>query len=796
MAQSVQQFRVFLSSPGDVHEERKIVRDLIKEALPYSPFIRGRATFDVVSWDDPHAAPGLDARLTPQEAINRKLPKPSECDIVVVILWGRMGTPLPPEITREDGSTYQSGTEWEFEDAINTAKAKSRPTILLYQRTEEPKIGLGDQEFQEKREQYQKVQAFFERFRGDLGSLSGTIATYETIDAFHELLRQQLDSVVSGFLGQDYSEELGVTKAAVETMLGILKEQQVPPEQLEAKLKEIAERHLELTEKLHSLSNSNDEPEITQRREQAAEAIEQGDYDKAADLLEEAVGIDRQAIDEQQDALDRRKLSAAATIAQQGELERTRLNYRKAVEHFAEAASLVPTSEADVRFDYLMKHASILDDQGREFGDNPALVKSIEMYRLILEERTRLRVPLDWARTQNSLGNALRSLGQRESGTERLEQAVDAYRAALLERTRERAPLDWAQTQNNLGNALQNLGERESGTERLEQAVDAYRAALEERTREHVPLQWASTQNNLGLVLWTLGQRESGTERLEQAVDAYRAALEEYTRERVPLQWATTQNNLGSALWTLGQRESGTERLEQAVDAYRAAVKERARERVPLEWAQTQNNLGNALLKLGERESGTERLEQAIDAYRAALQERTRERAPLEWAQTQNNLGNALQNLGERESDTERLEQAVDAYWAALEENTRERVPLEWASTQNNLGIALSTLGERESGVERLEQAVNACRAALKEYARERVPLDWAMTQNNLGEALQALAKKERDIDRLDEAIKSYQNALEVYRVGGGAYFVAYVERNLDSAEALLARFKENTVSK
>ena len=76
-----------------------------------------------------------------------------------------------------------------------------------------------------------------------------------------------------------------------------------------------------------------------------------------------------------------------------------------------------------------------------------------------------------------------------------------AYRAALEERTRERVPLDWAQTQNNLGNALQALGERESGTARLEEAVAAYRAALEERTRERVPLDWAATQNNLGAAL-------------------------------------------------------------------------------------------------------------------------------------------------------------------------------------------------------------------------------------------------------------------------------------------------------
>ena len=79
-------------------------------------------------------------------------------------------------------------------------------------------------------------------------------------------------------------------------------------------------------------------------------------------------------------------------------------------------------------------------------------------YREALKEWTRERVPLDWATTQNNLGNALRSLGERESGTARLEEAVAAYREALKERTRERVPLDWAGTQNNLGNALRSLG--------------------------------------------------------------------------------------------------------------------------------------------------------------------------------------------------------------------------------------------------------------------------------------------------------------------------------------------------
>ena len=52
-------------------------------------------------------------------------------------------------------------------------------------------------------------------------------------------------------------------------------------------------------------------------------------------------------------------------------------------------------------------------------------------------------------------------------------------------------PLNWAGTQNNLGTALQALGERKSGTARLEEVVAAYRAALTEWTPERMPLYWA-----------------------------------------------------------------------------------------------------------------------------------------------------------------------------------------------------------------------------------------------------------------------------------------------------------------
>lgn len=400
---------------------------------------------------------------------------------------------------------------------------------------------------------------------------------------------------------------------------------------------------------------------------------------------------------------------------------------------------------------------------GQRESGTVRLEEAIHAYWAALEERKRECVPLDWATTLNNLGNVLLTHGGRESGTARLEEALQAYRAALEERTRERVPLDWAMTQTNLSNALATLGRRDGGTARLEEAIQTYRAALEECTRERVPLDWAATQNNLGNALAILGQRESGTVRLEEAVQAYRAALEERTRERVPLDWATTQSNLGAALQTLGQREGGTARLEEALEALRAALEERTRERAPLHWATTQTHVGAVLTLLGQEASDTARLEEAVETYRAALEERTRERAPLDWAMTQRNLGAALQTLGQLEGDKKRVEEAIEAYRAALEEATRERVPLDWAATQSNLGTALETLGRCESGTARLEEAVQAYRACLEERTRERVPLAWAATQRNLGNALQILGRSESGTARLEEAMQAYCAARTVF---------------------------------
>jgi tetratricopeptide (TPR) repeat protein len=464
---------------------------------------------------------------------------------------------------------------------------------------------------------------------------------------------------------------LGVNEEALKAFFATLGENEVPVGRLGEKLLEIAGHYKEAL--AQAAPAPNDGPEITTVKSAAKDALVTGRLDRADELLERLEKLQDAAIASAQ-------LERASTSAHRGQLAMSRLRYRDAAQFFADAAKHVPEERNDVRLGYLDQEAGALYRRGDERGDNAALTAAIERYRILLTLRPRERVPLEWARTQVDLGNALATLGGRESGMARLKEAVAAYRAALEEYSRDRVPLEWATTQMDLGNALFTLGGRESGSARLKEAVAAYRAALEETTRDRVPLKWAMTQNNLGNALETLGEHERGTARLKEAVAAYRAALEERTRDRVPLDWAMTQMNLGAALETLGEREDGTARLEDAVAAYRAALEECPRDRVPLNWAMTQMNLGNALATLGEREGGTARLEEAVAAYRAALEERTRDRVPLDWAMTQNNLGNTLRVLGERESGTARQEalEAAVAAWEACLTVTASAWPPEW----------------------------------------------------------------------------------------------------------------------
>jgi tetratricopeptide (TPR) repeat protein len=417
-----------------------------------------------------------------------------------------------------------------------------------------------------------------------------------------------------------------VTEDATKNLLKIVGgDTNIPDDKLPEALTLVASDYERL--QAHAAALNPDNPTAKTLVEQAKPEIEAGRFGRLRELLRQATQAQIAAALEAEKSeqpvpasRDAQMLGAASSTAVDGDAAVTERRYLEAAGLFSQAASYVPNGHSSEQGGYLLREAEALYRQGGERGDNNALRGSIEVCERALAKYQRSEFPLEWGMTQSNLGLVLERLGERESGTARLEEAVVAYRAALEELTRDHLSLDWERTQNHLASALTRLGERESGTARLEEAVATYRLALQERTRERVPLEWATRENNLGNALARLGERESGTARLEEAVVTYRLALQERTRERVPLDWVMTQMNLGNALEILSQRESGTETLQTAVAAYRAALEEWTRERVPLEWAATHMNLSVALEALAERQKSAELMEEAVISMHDAVE--------------------------------------------------------------------------------------------------------------------------------------------------------------------------------
>lgn len=208
--------RVFLASPGDVRLERTVVPDVIR-SLQYDPYLRDKVHLELVAWDwpDDDSIPML-ATKSPQEMIDQSLYRPSECDIVIVIFWSRLGTPLSnkykepdylPHVSRTmwEALPHVSGTVWEFLDAYSESKRSGRPDVLVYRRKDPRKAKLCDPEIISRRTQFLEVERFFKLFSNPEGVIECSYNKYEfprdlpeTVEArkftqdFREMLERHL----------------------------------------------------------------------------------------------------------------------------------------------------------------------------------------------------------------------------------------------------------------------------------------------------------------------------------------------------------------------------------------------------------------------------------------------------------------------------------------------------------------------------------------------------------------------------------------------------------------------------
>ena len=174
---------VFISSPGDVGQERLLTTRVLERLQGE---FGNRLELWPVLWEH--------EPLRATEHFQEQVILPSQTDIVICILWSRLGTRLPEGFQRPDGSGYLSGTEWEFEDAIRAFQSKGSPHLLVYRRLGDPLVALNDeQSLLDRLQQKKALETFIDRWFGNAKEgFKAAFHTFQAPDEFESLLEVHL----------------------------------------------------------------------------------------------------------------------------------------------------------------------------------------------------------------------------------------------------------------------------------------------------------------------------------------------------------------------------------------------------------------------------------------------------------------------------------------------------------------------------------------------------------------------------------------------------------------------------
>jgi tetratricopeptide (TPR) repeat protein len=144
--------RIFISSPGDVSEERALserVFERLGREFAYA------VELELVLWEHEPLFGHADFQT--------QIERPSQCDLVVNILWSRLGTRLPKDYAPAPGEVPPTGTEFEVRDALAAYQKLGKPNLLIYRKTAPPQVNLASSDARERLHQYEMLEDFCRR---------------------------------------------------------------------------------------------------------------------------------------------------------------------------------------------------------------------------------------------------------------------------------------------------------------------------------------------------------------------------------------------------------------------------------------------------------------------------------------------------------------------------------------------------------------------------------------------------------------------------------------------------------
>ena len=185
MPTTLRTYYVFLASPGDVQEERQAVRTFVDRFNRNQARFRG-LRFEVLDWENYSSAGiGRPQELITQQTLERFRPSLA---VVIGIMAQRFGSP---------SGTHESGTEEEFEWAVESWRTRGYPEVKWYfRKVEGLQLDSDPDKALDGLEQWRKVRAF----RGRMDTIEPRLYTreYGNLTAFVELLDQDLGQWLNG----------------------------------------------------------------------------------------------------------------------------------------------------------------------------------------------------------------------------------------------------------------------------------------------------------------------------------------------------------------------------------------------------------------------------------------------------------------------------------------------------------------------------------------------------------------------------------------------------------------------
>lgn len=207
--------RIFISSPGDVQEERERARSVVHQLRRR---YAGRMDLQALLWEE---LP-LQADMSFQQGIDMVLSQ-TGVDIAVFILWSRLGSPTGPLMVGNQGKQYRSGTEREWDLMLHARErckregSPPRPSIIVYTRKDDVSFDerlRGKSVDEQEREIRQKklVGEFIgEEFRDARTGVN--LRAYHSFDhptTFAQQLRIHLTNLLDSLAGENSGEPVWI----------------------------------------------------------------------------------------------------------------------------------------------------------------------------------------------------------------------------------------------------------------------------------------------------------------------------------------------------------------------------------------------------------------------------------------------------------------------------------------------------------------------------------------------------------------------------------------------------------